>query len=717
MQTRLDKNRSPFRQCTLWCLIMINGVANSASARDVISLEAKDTLTALELNHGDELQFKLRSGRSVHIVLEDTRAAIVERVTPGGIVYQFSCRVRVDGQPLTLQRYVCSQECFYEPYVINGLRIWPDMIKSVFDLVPVRYPRKGNLRCVPRKAARFAIQDATLRICPEQTKPWLNEDKNFIDVGRCYNGDDCYLGPYLGQACHVGLDINHAKGSSLFAPMSFDTHGYFNSLKMGHNNNRWRGIRRWPNGDVWALQTHHLIELLVPPGRPLKIGKEYATTAGVRVGSHEHTHYEFKIGRKNTKSPLSASDDPASIACPIDFDDESDAAHQNPEVLHLDPWIVFWQIFEDRKARGSQVRASMQPLGPETTGKPVAFSSKGSRSGTGDRMTCYWTFGDGGFAIGPNPSHMFAQPGAYPVTLVVDDGAHRATDTQHISISGDPVGGSILALVAPDELSYRPRPVHATNTYGRDSVRLPHTLSFRARNSRPIPTTKTIRLENALGTGRLDSPTVRILSDSPAKWLRIQKGDDGGKPTLQIQIDSSGKQAGQYTATVEVHCADVVNSPQAFRVVMNVSSDAPKDRAVVDDRDPDFYATPSFWVGHRFSRCSKDRRGHNGFYLTNGSRAASGEFTRFTPDLKSGQYTVSLSDSTPFRSNTEFDVRVRHASGETTVRVRPKKSREIGVFTFDEGSDGFVEIHAGNSKGLVIADAVVFEPEKKPPNE
>ena len=74
---------------------------------------------------------------------------------------------------------------------------------------------------------------------------------------------------------------------------------------------RWRGIRRWASGDVWALQSHHLIELLVPENTPLEAGVRYATTAGVHVGSHEHTHFEFKIGR-----PRQAGEN-------IDFDDES----------------------------------------------------------------------------------------------------------------------------------------------------------------------------------------------------------------------------------------------------------------------------------------------------------------------------------------------------------------------------------------------------------
>ena len=95
-------------------------------------------------------------------------------------------------------------------------------------------------------------------------------------------------------------------------------------------------------------------------------------------------------------------------------------------------------------------------------------------------------------------------------------------------------------------------------------------------------------------------------------------------------------------------------------------------------------------------------------YLTNGGRSAAGEFVRFTPDLRSGRFEVALADKTPFRLGTEFDVRVRHRDGDSTVRVVPANSRTIGKFDFDEATDGFIEILAEGSQGLVIADAVHF---------
>ena len=582
----------------------------AARAGEIIALQAKDTLTAVEMNRGDELRFTLRSGRTVALALEDTEAAIVERVTPGGIVYQFSCRLRVDGQPITLRRFVCSQECFYEPYVVAGLRIWPDMVQDVFDLVPVRYPKGGNLQCVPRKDARFALQDATLRICPEPTHPWLDEPQDFLDVGRCYNGDDCYLGPYLGQACHIGMDINHPKGSLLLSPLDFDTQAWFNSLAMGHNNNRWRGVRRWPNGDIWALQTHHLIKLLVPENTPLAAGTKYATTAGVHVGSHEHTHFEFKIGRKNPDNPLAPSGDPASIACPIDFDDESEAAQANPEVLHLDPWIVFWQIFEDRKARRGSLSAAMKPPVTATTGKPVAFSAEGSRAGGDDRdLSFVWTFGDGGCATGREPRHVFARPGVYPVTLVVDYGCDRAACTRHIVVSGQPITAPVLAIAAPDELSFRTRAAHVADVYGLPLKFVPHTMQFVAGAGRPAQSRKAVVLQNLGGSELPQAAAPAVVYTRGSGWLKVEPAGAAGSQRLHAEVDASGLAPGRYAATVSVDCPGAANSPQPLGVVLDVRGTAPAEGATIDDRDDGFYATPSFWVGHRFCRCPAARRG------------------------------------------------------------------------------------------------------------
>ncbi|MHB8899129.1 MAG: PKD domain-containing protein [Thermoguttaceae bacterium] len=680
-----------------------------ATEAEIVRAKAKDTLTAVEMNHGDELQFQLREGRAVSVDLADTGAALVEKVEPGGIVYRFWADVRVDGQPVRLERYVCTQECFYEPWVIDGLTIWLDTVRDVFDLVPVRYPETGNLQCVPRKAARFAVQDAALRICPDRVLPWIELDGASLDVSRCYNGDDCYLGPYLGQACHVGMDINQTKGSILRTPIAVDAQAYFNSLAAGDNNNRWRGIRRWPNGDTWALQSHHLIELLVAEKQPLAAGVEYTTTAGVHVGSHEHTHFEFKIGRPGKETAV----DPASIGYPIDFDDTTEPAGKEPDVLHLDPWIIFWQALEDERDRHGAVRAAMGPLLPARTGQEVWFSSADSRPGPGNNeVRSWWRFGDSGTAEGAAVSHTFPRAGVFAVQLVVDDGTRRDRTIRWITVTGAASDRPALGLVCEDEPSFDPWPSLAPEVYGDEGgADLPCTVHFVARASRPRPAVRRVLLRN-LGGGALDGGCeIRIdYSDRPG-WLAARKAGEQGSEEIALAVDATGLEAGAYKCSVEVRVPGSLNGAQRVRVELLVRAEAPGAGAIVDNGGAGFYATPYSWVGHRFCRCPAERRGHGGFYLASGGRAGAGQYARFTPDLEAGKYAVSLSGKTPFFAGAQFNVRVRHAEGDSRLRMRPAENRRVGVYEFEEGTDGYVEIQAEDSEGLVIADAVEFRPE------
>ena len=105
-------------------------------------------------------------------------------------------------------------------------------------------------------------------------------------------------------------------------PSAFDDQFLFHSLATGQRNNRWRGIRRWPDGSVWCLQAHHIIELLVPEHTPLARGTPYASAAGVMVGVREHSHFVWSL---------------------------SDYG----EPYFLDPWLIFWQSFRDQRAEAA----------------------------------------------------------------------------------------------------------------------------------------------------------------------------------------------------------------------------------------------------------------------------------------------------------------------------------------------------------------------------
>jgi hypothetical protein len=280
--------------------------------------KAKDTLTAVEMNRGEIEEFELISGDIVRIELVSTHARILRttlkqlklEVDDARTDYCFGCVLKINGREHVLEREVSTQRSFYEPWEIEGVRIWFDAVQDIFEFLA------ETRECRPRKHARLAIQDASLRICPEPLHPWCPLPSGGLRIEDCYRGEDCWLGAYNGASAHGGLDINHPKGTALWAPLDIHDHFYFNSLEMGHNNNRWRGIHRWPNGAEWILQAHHMTELTVNEHQPIMRGQQFAWGAGVLSGCFDHSHFEFKI-------------------------------HDYGETIHIDPWILFWQMYKD----------------------------------------------------------------------------------------------------------------------------------------------------------------------------------------------------------------------------------------------------------------------------------------------------------------------------------------------------------------------------------
>ena len=291
--------------------------------------QAKETLTALEMVHGDTLEFRLHDGHPTTIELLDTGAEIIETTLqqPGveepaaRTTYRFWGDFRIDGHERRLEREVGTQHTFYEPWVIGGVRIWLDAVDAIFGFInethgPCRTNEFRSHHSPPRRHARLALQDASLRICPESVLPWCPLPAGGLKIEMCYRGEDCWMGAYDGASAHGGLDINHPKGTPLFAPIALDDQFLFNSKEMGHNNNRWRGIRRWPDGSQWILQTAHMVRQTVPERQPLAAGQQYAEGAGVFVGAHEHSHFAF------------------AVLCEGEF-------------IRLDPWILFRQMYQD----------------------------------------------------------------------------------------------------------------------------------------------------------------------------------------------------------------------------------------------------------------------------------------------------------------------------------------------------------------------------------
>lgn len=693
-------------------------MAGMPAIAETIHRKARATLTPVEMNREDTLKFTLANGEVRTMVLKEISSNIIitnlgklRADQPGGAtLYHFTCQVLVDGHLMKMERYVGSQESFYEPYVINGMRVWFDGVNTIGQIIKDEHGGKSS-ESVPKKHARFAVTDMTMRIAPSRLYPMFPMTENQLRISDSYNGDDCWMGAYNGFELHGGLDLNKPAGTPHFTPFPIDDHYFVFSLEKGDNNNRWRGIHTWENGDRWSIQNHHMLNLRVPEHTPIKAGEYYSDGSGVHVGDHNHSHFVFRVKTK-----------------------------ENDTEILLDPWILFWQTFEDNRERAGETKAITAPFSPGKTGQQLAFNGEKSRNAyrsSGRELHYYWTFGDGGISIDKNAKHVFTKPGIYPVTLLVDDGVSRSSITQHITIDGtaqEPAANTSLAL-ASDDPSFRIRPAHIMDVYAAGRILIPNTMHFLARETRPRPEAKTVMLVNAGDgiLGKINVPKVEYLQGKD--WLSLQAEGQGNDQKIRVSVNGRGLRPGVYAARVRVEAQGSLNAVQYFTVKLTIPTYPPAHnetgnlkREIVDNadaRESRFYSTPYFWVGPQFKRWKE--KGFRDMYLTNGSRAAAGEFARFRPDLAGGTYEVVFSEQTPFdpqrratigekeypvdgqlNAVPRFKVRVHSKNGTEEVWVKPTESLSIGKFDFWEGMDGYVDILSEGSEGQVLADAIIF---------
>ena len=138
------------RSIFLLIIVILNGLIvypQRSSKQNIYIRNFKETITPIELNHGEIVKYTKKDGKVLTIELLATSANILytnrDKIpfTESGndlgsmararLMYEFKCEVKINGLPMTMQRYVCSQESFYEPYVIDvpeygltGLRIY-----------------------------------------------------------------------------------------------------------------------------------------------------------------------------------------------------------------------------------------------------------------------------------------------------------------------------------------------------------------------------------------------------------------------------------------------------------------------------------------------------------------------------------------------------------------------------------------------------------------
>ena len=670
-------------------VISAAGGLRLAQAGETIELAAKPTVTPVELNLGDTVKFKLLDGRTRTIRAVDTSARIIETPVAEGHVVMFDVTLEVDGHKVKVDRYTGTQQAFYEPLVVNGVRIWTDMALSVFNTIPMRYPGEGNLRQRPWKDVRLALQDATIEDCPVKLSKWFDYVHPSIYIGDCYHGSDCWMGSFGEGATHGGLDVNQRKGDPLYAPLDFDGGGYFNSLAMGDNNNRWRGWRKWPDGSIWAFQVHHVITQRVERGENIRQGMHLFDGAGVWVGGFNHNHYELKIA--NGRMPdwsagsLSNEDGPGRRALETG----------QPEVYHLDPWIYFRQIFRNEREKTGYVYPEMSPVGPAKTGEAVKFSL--TKGGSSD---VYWDFGDGAFSHGAAVLHRYAKSGIYAARAVVvrHDGTMDEV-VRHLTVDGPPTAAP-SPVVESDDCGFDHWKAGVQYPFGFHAVDCrPGVIVFEAAGAShgAGSESRTLRIGNA-GAGRL--PPLAASLPSACGWLCLKTAMD----ELTLTIDPSKAAFGTNETVVVLRCDGSLNGDIEIPVCLHKSrSGAIGGDFVMDIGSRGFYATPGFW-------CSQRLRGSKRRYLSSGSRPEADAVARFSPGpMEEGTYRVRVCADTPWTLGSSCEVNVKGAEGVRRVRFDPAKSWTVGDFRFASGSGNYVEFLAKDCVGSVVVNSLSFE--------
>ena len=129
---------------------------------------------------------------------------------------------------------------------------------------------------------------------------------------------------------------------------------------------------------------------------------------------------------------------------------------------------------------------------------------------------------------------------------------------------------------------------------------------------------------------------------------------------------------------------------------------------VIDNDDEQHVTIRGKWIS---ARSNAELRLGDDFLFAGGGVA--GTSVAFEPELETeGQYAVFVRYVSMTGSSAKAAVTVYHADGKhdgtLDQRKHAGKWAELGRFRFEAGTDGYVRIDAGASKGVVTADGVMF---------
>jgi hypothetical protein len=634
-----------------------------------IAKKAKSTITPVEMNIGDTVAFTLLNGFTNRIELTGCSASIVETnkkdlttdFPAGGTLLRMDADILINGFPMKLRRFVGCQESFYEPYIINGMQLWFDAARCLFDII-----QENHGECMPLKDVRFVLADNSMPVCPEELSVWCDlYGKDRIDISDCYDGDDCFLGAYHGASAHGGLDINHPGGTPIYAPFSLDDQYYFNSLKSGDNNNRWRGVRHWNDETTWAIQVHHIGIPLVKEYIPVGNGAEIAKGAMVFVGSHEHSHFAFKV-------------------------------YEDGYEYILDPWILFRQMF--KRIRGDNLSISIKPKCC-ILGEQIYMEAQGAP----EDAKLFWKISDGSCYFGRSIKHAFTRSGIHSILLYAKGKDRPLCTLQYITVMGRgrDVSYPRLSIEAEDR-GFANLQHPFTLTFG-EPVCMPNVLDISVFETEKRVFYKTIKLNN---NSPLPFTPDDCTFECSAGFIEIVIKDPANM-IYQVKVDTRNLEGNEYLERIDIK-SSILNGSQTIWVKVNILPDDESDTVICSCTDRNFWKTGYTLVGHKF-RHWHTSRGYSGIYLTNGPDKDKEVKAVFQPVLKAGRYKVGFTKHDKLDRHSIIRIRVTSKDGVREIDYIPKEDLEIGEFAFDSGNDGRVEILTGECTGPAIIDAVYFK--------
>ncbi len=175
----------------------------------------------------------------------------------------------------------------------------------------------------------------------------------------------------------------------------------------------------------------------------------------------------------------------------------------------------------------------------------------------------------------------------------------------------------------------------------------PGSLSFDALEAGANPDPQPVTAGNS-GGGSLDGVSV----NENTGWLSVTVSGSGNSQTLTNQVDISGLAAGSYQATVDVSCANAVNSPKSYDVSLVVGQEptltridiAPASAMIIVSDSADFTASARDQNGDPFAVVFDWAVSGGGSMSPTSSGTAQSQHTSsFTSDGTPGVLTASVS--------------------------------------------------------------------------